>query len=49
LTKLDPAELERGLGRLQNDLGSGAWHARYAELAGRDSLDLGYRLVTCRQ
>jgi SAM-dependent methyltransferase len=49
LAKLDRAELERGLSRLQNDLRSGAWHARHADLAGRDSLDLGYRLVTCRQ
>ena len=46
--KLESTELERGLVRLQKDLNSGAWHARYAELAGRDSLDLGYRLVTCR-
>jgi len=47
--KLDRAELERGLSRLRRDLSCGAWRTRYAELAGRDSLDLGYRLVTCRQ
>jgi SAM-dependent methyltransferase len=47
--KLGRVELEQGLQRLQEDLNCGAWRARYAPLTGRDSLDLGYRLATCRQ
>jgi hypothetical protein len=38
------AELRAGLRRLQADLDSGTWHRKHA-LAGRDSLDCGYRLV----
>ncbi len=38
-------DVDRGLERLRDDLASGAWERRYAELLGRDSLDLGYRLV----
>jgi SAM-dependent methyltransferase len=34
-----------GLARLQQDLESGAWGQRYADLAARDSYDAGYRLV----
>lgn len=33
------------IARLSADLESGAWAARYGDLLGRDSLDLGYRLV----
>lgn len=47
--KLDAAELERGLSELREDLSSGAWRAQHAGLISRDSLDLGYRLLTCRQ
>jgi SAM-dependent methyltransferase len=46
--KLKPAELEDGLRKLREDLSSGAWPARYAALAGQDSLDVGYRLLICR-
>ena len=38
------AELRAGLRRLEADLDGGAWHMKHA-LAGRDSLDCGYRLV----
>ncbi len=38
-------DVDRGLARLRDDLESGAWARRYAELLGRESLDLGYRLV----
>lgn len=36
------------LGKLENDLRSGAWRTRYAELLDRDEYDGGYRLVTTR-
>lgn len=42
---LEPAVLQRGLAALAADLESGEWDRRYAELLGRDALDLGYRLV----
>lgn len=35
-------------GRLADDIASGAWAARYADLLDRDSHDLGYRLVVAR-
>ncbi len=38
----DPAP---GLDRLRDDLRSGRWHDRHADLVGRDAIDLGYRLV----
>lgn len=34
-----------GIRRLQSDLASGAWHAKYAHLLERPALDIGYRLV----
>lgn len=34
-----------GVGRLERDLDSGAWHARYGELLDAESRDFGYRLV----
>jgi SAM-dependent methyltransferase len=37
-----------GLERLRADLASGAWHRRYAALAGADCYDAGYRLVIAR-
>ena len=45
LALLDDATLRPGLERLERDLASGRWNARYAELAGKSELDLGYRLV----
>jgi hypothetical protein len=44
--RLEPGTLERALGRLANDLDSGAWRRRYGGLLSRDELDVGYRLVT---
>ncbi len=35
----------RGLVTLGDDLRTGRWHARYAHLLARQSLDIGYRLV----
>lgn len=43
---IDPAALERGLGRLAADLESGEWERRYGELLELQAIDLGYRLVT---
>jgi SAM-dependent methyltransferase len=43
--RLDDAELGPGLHRLADDLDSGRWHERYADLQGRDVLEVGYRLV----
>jgi SAM-dependent methyltransferase len=41
--------LRSGLARLADDLGSGRWEARHGALRGRESLDLGYRLVTAER
>ncbi|HET7900159.1 MAG TPA: class I SAM-dependent methyltransferase [Candidatus Nanopelagicales bacterium] len=40
--------VERAVARLRADLDSGRWQERYADLRGRDDLDLGYRLVLHR-
>ncbi len=42
------ADADTGLGRLRDDLETGEWARRYADLLGRASLDLGYRLVVAR-
>jgi SAM-dependent methyltransferase len=41
--------VEGGLTRLQGDLRSGAWHARYGDLLGRAEMDFGYRLIIADQ
>ena len=38
-------DVETGLARLREDLSSGAWRRRYGDVLGRETLDLGYRLV----
>ena len=43
--QLAPEHARRGLARLADDLRSGRWEARHGALRGRDSLDVGYRLV----
>ena len=40
-----PADLGPGLGRLSDDLRSGAWMRRYGHLLEMDALDIGYRLL----
>jgi len=45
LALADPSVIARGVGRLEADLASGAWHDRHAELSGRDAVALGYRLL----
>jgi SAM-dependent methyltransferase len=39
---------ERAIGRLESDLATGAWHARYGELLGREMMDFSYRLIVSR-
>jgi SAM-dependent methyltransferase len=45
LATRDPEELAPGLARLEEDLRTGAWQERHADLLERDELDLGYRLL----
>jgi SAM-dependent methyltransferase len=44
----DRARLRQALGRLRDDLRTGAWDARHGDLRSATSLDAGYRLVTAR-
>jgi SAM-dependent methyltransferase len=37
--------LRPGLARLSDDLSSGRWHERHADLLDRETLDVGYRLL----
>lgn len=39
------SDVRTGLLRLAEDLESGAWHLRNSDLRGKESLDLGYRLI----
>lgn len=41
-----PESFERGLNELSADLESGLWEQRHGHLRERESLDVGYRLVT---
>jgi hypothetical protein len=43
-----PARLEPALARLADDLASGAWARRHADLLELDELDAGYRLLVRR-
>jgi SAM-dependent methyltransferase len=43
--QIAPEAERRGVARLTEDLRSGRWEARHGALRGRDSLDIGYRLV----
>ena len=45
--QFSPAELQRGLARLEEDLASGLWERRHAALRLLDELDCGYRIVAC--
>ena len=45
LALLEPAVVERMAGTLADDLASGAWHRRHADLLAVDEYDHGYRLV----
>jgi hypothetical protein len=43
--RLDDKTVQPGLERLHEDVDSGAWRARHADLLDRDELDAGYRLI----
>ena len=43
--QLDATDIEPGLARLADDLATGAWHERYADLLELDAIDAGLRLV----
>jgi hypothetical protein len=47
--QIAPERLRAGLARLADDLRSGRWQARHGALRDRESLDLGYRLVTAER
>ncbi|MFF4319127.1 class I SAM-dependent methyltransferase [Streptomyces sp. NPDC001568] len=42
----DEQAVARGVRRLADDLESGAWHRRHADLVTRDHIDAGFRLIT---
>jgi SAM-dependent methyltransferase len=42
---IEPAAVARGIGRLANDLASGAWDRRHGHLRAVNALDLGYRIL----
>jgi len=45
LALLEDGTADRAMSRLADDLRSGAWHERNAEILDLDELDLGFRLV----
>lgn len=45
LAKTGDSALESGLSRLAEDLRTGTWHRRHADLLTRESLDVGYCLI----
>ncbi|MFF1560695.1 class I SAM-dependent methyltransferase [Streptomyces sp. NPDC058279] len=42
----DQVAVARGVARLEEDLASGVWQSRYADLLDREAIDTGFRLVT---
>jgi SAM-dependent methyltransferase len=44
--RMDPAAVARAVARLEADLASGAWDARYGELRDLSAYDAGLRLIT---
>jgi SAM-dependent methyltransferase len=49
LATLEASILDPALARLREDLDSGAWRRRYADLLERDSLDVGYRVIVAER
>jgi SAM-dependent methyltransferase len=45
LAQVGEGVLRPGLARLSDDLSSGEWHERHADLLDRESFDVGYRLL----
>ncbi|MEM7455721.1 MAG: class I SAM-dependent methyltransferase [Planctomycetota bacterium] len=44
-SQIDDRAIQPGIEALQEDLRSGAWNRKYADLLERDELDCGYRLI----
>lgn len=40
-----PSVVEAAIARLRDDLDTGTWHRRHADLLGQQSMDYGYRLL----
>ncbi|GHB50917.1 methyltransferase type 11 [Streptomyces viridiviolaceus] len=49
LAQLGDDAVEHGLARLAEDLATGRWHTRHAELLTLDTIDVGYRLFVADQ
>lgn len=45
---IEPTAVARGLGRLADDLASGAWDRRHGRLRTLEALDLGYRILVAQ-
>lgn len=45
IARLEPGIAARGIAALREDLESGRWHARHADLLAREAMDWGYRLI----
>jgi SAM-dependent methyltransferase len=48
LAQLRAADVQPGIDRLREDLRTGAWHRRHADLLELDTIDGGYRLVVTK-
>ena len=44
-TQSTPADVQRGIARLADDLASGAWAERYGDILTQSTFDAGYRLL----
>lgn len=42
---MEPSDLEEGLEKLRQDLGSGKWDAQYGTLRTQDSYEVGYQFI----
>lgn len=42
---IEPTDVARGMGRLANDLASGAWDRRHGHVRALNALDLGYKIL----
>lgn len=43
------ATVDQGIGELADDIKSGRWHKRYAEMLNENEMDFGYRLIIAGQ
>jgi hypothetical protein len=49
LALLPPEDIERGMARLADDIATGRWHDKHADLLDLEEYDAGYRLVVAGQ